>query len=613
MASVDYRQLAGQILDKVGGEANIASMTHCATRLRLKLKDEKLADKAGIERLPGVITVMPAGGQYQIVIGNNVPILYEEMTKITKVSEGGDAGKSQGNIFNGFVEMISAIFNPFLWTLAGAALVKAFVGLAGQFKWLDPAGNTYAVLNAAGDAVLKFLPVLLAMTAAKRFRANPYTSVVIAGGLMYLELTAWTGLKGSPTDFFGIPIPVVSYVGSVIPIIVAVWVQGYIERFLNKRLPSVIRNFTTPLVVVLVMVPLVILTIGPVTTWVGKAISGGIMAVWQMAPWLAGALMGGFWQVFVIFGIHWSFVPVMMIDLADHGYSLITGAILAPVMAQAAAALAVFFRTKNLKLKEVAAPGVVSGFLAGITEPIIYGVTLPLKKPFIFGCIGGAVGGGIAAAGGSAMSGFAIPSVLSIPLYLNQGSFAMQLIGTGVGSLLAFGLTLTLGFKDVPNEVDTPVAAAPGTTLTVAAPVSGKVVALGKIEDKVFASAAMGNGLGIVPSDGSIYAPISGTLVATMATGHAFGIKSDEGVEVLVHVGIDTLQLEGKGFTSHVEKGQRVKQGDLLVVVDLESIKAAGYDTTTIVVVTNTAKLAGVAPSTTASVKHGEPAIVVTI
>lgn len=291
------------------------------------------------------------------------------------------------------------------------------------------------MLNASGDAVLKFLPVLLALTAAKRFKANQFTAVVLAGALMYLEITAWTGLKTSPTDFFSIPVPVVSYVGSVIPIIVAVWVQGHLERFLDKHLPSVIRNFTTPLLTLLVMVPLVILTIGPATTYAGQGVSWVIMTIWKFAPWLAGALMGGFWQVFVIFGMHWAFIPVMMVDLANQGFSPLSGALLAPVLAQAAAATAVFFRSKSAKRRELAGPGAISGFLAGITEPIIYGVNLPLKRPFIFGCVGGAIGGAIGAQAGSAMTGFAMPSVLAIPAYLPAGpitasSFTWQMIGT---------------------------------------------------------------------------------------------------------------------------------------------------------------------------------------
>ncbi len=621
MPSVDYRTLAGDILQEVGGESNIASLAHCATRLRFKLKDPTKADKVAVEQLPGVITVMEAGGQFQVVIGNNVPLVFTEIGKISKlVGDDADEGAEKGNLFNRFVALISSIFLPFLWTLAGAALLKAFVGAAAQFGWLDAASGTYAVLNATGDAVLKFLPVLLAITAAKRFKANQFTAVVLAGALMYLELTAWTGLEASPSDFFGIPVIAVSYVGSVIPIIVAVWIQGHLERFLDAKLPSVIRNFTTPLVTLLIMVPLTILTVGPITTYAGKGISWVIMTIWTFAPWLAGALMGGLWQVFVIFGVHWAFVPVILNDLSLQGYSLITGALLAPVLAQAGAALAVFFRSKSAKRRSLAGPASFSGFLAGITEPVIYGVNLPLKRPFIFGCVGGAIGGAIGAQAGSAMSGFALPSILSIPAYLPAGpitsaSFVWQMIGTGLAILIAFVLTFLFGVKDAPDTEmasSDPIAevAAIGA-IEVSAPVNGQLVALSSINDKVFAAGALGNGLGIVPSAGEVYAPLGGTVVSAFPTGHAFGIKSAEGVEALVHIGIDTVQLAGKGFSPAVTQGQQVAAGDLLATVDLEVIKAAGFDPTTVLVITNTAEFAAVLPAENRRVTHGDTAIVI--
>jgi len=615
MPSLDYRSLAGDILAKVGGETNVGSVAHCATRLRFTLKDAGKADKAAVEKLPGVIAVMEAGGQFQVVIGNNVPLLYAELGRISQLTGDSDSGEAEkGNVFNRFVALISSIFLPFLWTLAGAALLKAFVGAAAYVGWLDATSSTYAVLNATGDAVLKFLPVLLAITAAKRFRANQFTSVVLAGALMYLEITAWTGLEASPSEFFGLPIVTVSYVGSVIPIIVAVWLQGYVERWLNKVLPAVVRNFGTPLITLLVMVPVTIFTVGPATTYLGKGLSWVIMTIWAYVPWLAGALMGGLWQVFVIFGVHWAFVPIIMVDLQNQGYSVISGAMLAPVLAQAGAATAVFFRSKSAKRRELAGPGAVSGFLAGITEPIIYGVNLPLKRPFIFGCVGGAIGGAIGAQAGSAMSGFALPSMLAIPTYLPQGpitydSFLWQMVGTGLAVVIAFVLTFLFGVKDSPDEAEATAVVSGASEL--GAPMSGELIGLSQVKDKVFASGALGKGVAVVPTSGEVYAPVAGTVVSAFPTGHAFGIKTDDGVEVLVHIGIDTVALNGKGFTSTVTQGQKVATGDLLASVDLELVKAAGYDPTTVMVITNSAKFAAVLPAEGHSVAHGQTAIVV--
>jgi beta-glucoside PTS system EIICBA component len=639
MATVDYRSLAGDILQGVGGEMNIASATHCATRLRLKLRDDSKADQTAIEKLPGVITVMKAGGQFQVVIGNNVPTVYAELGKITKLT-GDDAGASaepvqHGNLFNRFIDLISSIFSPVIWPLAAAGLLKAFLSMATQFGWLDPASQTNMILAATADALFYFLPIFLAVTAAKRFKTNQFTSMAIAGALVYPTIVALAG-QPEPVNFAGIPMVMMNYTSSVLPIIVAVWLQSYLERFLARVLPSAIRNFTTPLLTLLIMVPLVLLTVGPVTTFAAQGLSSGINAAFTYAPWLAGGIMGGFWQVFVLFGLHWGLVPGMLNEIATQGYSLLMGPLLAAVLGQAAATLAVMFRTRNKARRTVAGPAALSGFLAGITEPAIYGVNLPLKKPFYFGIAGGVVGGAIAAAGGSGATSFVFPSLLGLPAFSQVGSFGLQLLGTGAAILIAFSLTFFFGPREeaasdagtsVPESpAETQAAAAPvqasapaGTmavstgTVNVLAPVAGQAVALADVQDKVFASGAMGKGLGIIPADGRIYAPISGSIKAAMKTGHAFGIKSEDGVEVLVHIGIDTVQLQGRGFESAVTRGQQVRAGDLLAVVDLNVVREAGYDTTTLVMVTNTAQLGSVDPVTGGTFAQGDTAIAVRV
>ncbi|WP_104044187.1 beta-glucoside-specific PTS transporter subunit IIABC [Arthrobacter sp. ZGTC412] len=644
MPSVDYRSLAGDILQGVGGEKNIASATHCATRLRLKLRDDAKADTAAIEKLPGVITVMKAGGQYQVVIGNNVPTVYAELGKITKLT-GDDAGANDepvahGNLFNRFIDLISSIFSPVIWPLAAAGLLKAFLSMATQFGWLDPASQTNVILAATADALFYFLPIFLAVTAAKRFKTNQFTSMAIAGALVYPSIVALSA-QAEPVNFAGIPMVMMNYTSSVLPIIVAVWLQGYLERCLTRVLPSAIRNFTTPLLTLLVMVPLVLLTVGPITTFAAQGLSAGINAAFTFAPWLAGGIMGGFWQVFVLFGLHWGLVPGMLNEIATQGYSLLLGPLLAAVLGQAGATLAVMFRTRNKARRTVAGPAALSGFLAGITEPAIYGVNLPLKKPFYFGIAGGVIGGAIASAGGSGATAFVFPSLLGLPAFSTVGNFGLQLLGTGTAVAIAFLLTFFFGPREeaaaeasdagtsVPETAaDTPAAAAPVPasstsatatstavtgTVDVLAPVAGQAVALADVQDKVFASGAMGKGLGIIPADGRIYSPISGSIKAAMKTGHAFGIKSDDGVEVLVHIGIDTVQLQGRGFESAVSRGQQVRAGDLLAVVDLDVVTEAGYDTTTLVMVTNTAQLADVNPVAGGTLAQGDTAITVQV
>lgn len=632
MAIVDYRSLAGDIVAGVGGESNIASATHCATRLRLKLRDEAKADTATVEKLPGVITVMKAGGQYQVVIGDNVPTVYAELGRITKVTDDTNAEAEtapQGNLFNRFIDLISSIFSPVIWPLAAAGLLKAFLSLATQLGWLAPESQTNVILAATADALFYFLPVFLAVTAAKRFKANQFTSMAIGATLVYPSIVALAA-AGEPVSFAGLPVVMMNYTSSVLPIIVAVWLQGYLERFLARVLPSAIRNFTTPLLTLLVMVPLVLMTVGPVTTFAAQGLSAGINAAFTYVPWLAGGIMGGFWQVFVLFGLHWGLVPGMLSEMSTQGYSLMMGPLLAAVLSQAGATLAVMCRTRNKARRAVAGPAALSGFLAGITEPAIYGVNLPLKKPFYFGIAGGVVGGAIAAAGGSGANSFVFPSLLGLPAFSTVGNFGLQLLGTGLAVAIAFSLTFFFGPRELEAGDDAatplpgaaaepqtaaspvPVQAAAGTApantdgiVELLAPVSGQAVALAEVQDKVFSSGAMGKGLGIIPADGRICSPITGTIKAAMKTGHAFGIKSDDGVEVLVHIGIDTVQLQGRGFEAAVSRGDQVRAGDLLAVVDLDVVAEAGYDTTTLVMVTNTAQLGSVTPVDSASLPGG--------
>ncbi|MGB3954416.1 MAG: beta-glucoside-specific PTS transporter subunit IIABC [Brooklawnia sp.] len=627
MGSVDYKALAPQIVEKVGGEANINQVAHCATRLRFTLKDDSKADKAAVEKLPGVITVVPSGGQFQVVIGNNVPALYEEITRITKLGEQASEsveGGAKGNLLNRFIELISSIFLPVLWPLAGAGLLKAFLAMFTNFGLLDAATSTYTILNAAADAIFYFLPIFLAVNAAKRFKTNIFTSMAIAAALVYPSIVALTEATEAVT-FFGLPVVPMNYTSSVVPIIIAVWLQGFLERFLNRVLPHWLRNFTTPLLVILVMVPLVLLTVGPVTTFAARGISTGITTVFMLAPWLGGALLGGLWQVLVLFGLHWGIVPIMLNDITLQGYSVLSGPLLAAVLAQAAATLAVMFRTRNAKRREVAGPSALSGFVAGITEPAIYGVNLPLKIPFYFGLAGGAIGGAIASAGGSAANGFVFPSLLALPAYMNVGDFTLQLIGTGIAIAIGFVGTLFFAPREHPEAEPADAQSAPSAASTDAAagaasgvvgliaPVAGTALPLAEVPDKVFASGAMGRGVAIKPTDGTVVAPIDGRVVVTMESGHAFGIKSDDGVEVLVHIGIDTVQLKGHGFSPRVAKGDAVRAGDVLCEVDLAAVEAAGYDTTTVMIVTNSGQLTDVAPVTSGLVAAGASAASVTL
>lgn len=615
--AVNFTTLGDDIVAAVGGLANIKNARHCATRLRLQLRDDAKADTDQVKALDGVLTVVQAGGQYQVVIGNDVPFVH---ARIADLLEGGGAveeGEDNSNksLLNRFIDLVTGVFHPILWPLAGAGLFKAFVSMFVTFGWLSAESTEYVVLNAASDALIYFLPLLLAISAAKRFKTNQFTSMAIAGALVYPSIVALSEGTGSLT-FFGIPLVVMSYTSSVIPIIVGVWVQGHLERLLIRTLPSAIRNFMTPLLSMLLMVPLILLTIGPATTILANGIADGITWLFQVAPWLAGGIMGGLWQVFVLFGLHWGLVPIMVQQLAG-GFSIITGPLAGAVLAQAAATLAVLIRTKDAATKELAGPSALSGFLAGITEPGIYGVNLPRKLPFYFGVAGGAIGGVLAGISGAGTTSFVFPSVIALPAYLSTPNLPLFFIGLALSVGISFVLTLFWGVKDdkAPAVDDAPDAAAPvraDTELLVLAPMEGELIPLGQVADPVFASGAMGTGVAVEPTSGTVYAPVSGTVIVTMDSGHAYGIRTDDGVEVLVHVGLDTVNLKGQGFTANVVTGDRVTAGDVLAVVDLASVKAAGYATTTVLVITNTAAQAEVLPASASAVSHHDTALVVT-
>ena len=619
-----YEQTADDVLRGVGGAANVASVTHCATRLRFALKDRAKADKAAVEGTRGVITVVEAGGQFQVVVGNTVGKVYEALASRPGVTVG--EGGGQGGFLAKAIDLVTSIFTPFLWVLAGTGLLKALLAVAVKISPDITGTSTYAILFAASDAVFQFLPVLLAVTAAKKFKANQFTSIAIAGALIYsatiavipgaegatVTLQAFAAAGGELT-FLGIPVVMISYLSAVIPTILAIYAQAKLEHGLERVLPEVVRNFLTPLVVVAVIVPLTFLVIGPVSDWIGKGLSNGVNSLWDVSPLIGGAILGALWQVLVIFGVHWGLVPVMLQDLSSQGYTLLTGPLFAAVLAQAAATFAVFLKTRNRELKEVAGPAAVSGFLAGITEPAIYGVTLRLKKPFVYGVIGGAIGGGVAAAGGSAAEGFVVPGAITLSSTLNIGNFALQLVGTGLAMVIAFVLTLVLGFKDLPatahaadEDALDPVKAGevPSEALAVGAPVAGQVVPLSAVPDKVFSSGAMGQGLAVVPTEGKAYAPVAGTVIATMP--HAYGIKTDGGLEVLVHIGIDTVQLDGAHFSPRVAKGDRVEAGQPLAEFDIEGIRQSGFNPMTVMIVTDPGTYSVVVPEATEDVRPND-------
>lgn len=611
--------LAQAILDQVGGPANVTSLTSCFTRLRFGLKDPAKARRSDLEQLDGVISVVTAGGQLQVVIGNDVVQVREQVEALLprQAVEEAAPAPATGNLFDRFVNLISAIFQPILWVLAGTGLLKAFIMLASTFGWLAPTSSTYVILSASADALFYFLPMFLAITAAKRFGANQFVSLTLAGGLLYPSIIGLVSAE-APVTFFGIPVVMATYTSSVIPIVVIVWVQSHAEKWLKKVLPGMVANFLSPALIVLILFPLSLMTIGPLTTYLSQAITNAVGWIYTVSPVAAGFVIGGLAQFLVAFGLHWAMIAVIINEFGTSGQSFTILPFYAGVTAQTGAVLAVFLRTRNAKLKQVAGPAALSGLLSGISEPAVYGVNLPLRRPFIIGLASAAVGGAVIAASGVVSHAFAVPSLISMPAALGSGNFTVFVIGVVGALVLAFILTYLFGVKE-PSAglpVTSSVAAAPAVaaaavrTSTILAPMAGSTRALSEVSDHVFASGSMGKGIALLPADGQVFAPVDGVVIACLP--HAYGIRTDDGIEVLVHVGVDTVKLEGEYFQPAVQAGDRVSAGDAIGAVDLQAVTAAGYDPTTVVVVTNSSMLSGVEPASPADVNPGDVLLEVT-
>lgn len=591
--AIDYRKTASELVKELGGNENITNVTHCATRLRFILKDESIVDKDKVAKIAGVITTVQAGGQFQVVIGNHVKDAYGFVMQLVTIDENAkQAGGQKAGVFSRIVDVISAIFAPFLYTLAACGILQGILGVLVAMHAIDTTGGTYQILNFVSWTAFTFLPVMIAVTASKKFNVNTFIAVVIACALVSPDYIAMVN-AGEAVRFLGMPVQLLSYTSSVIPIILAIWAASYVERFFEKHLPLVVRNLFTPMFTIAIMVPLTLLAFGPVGNTIGGAIGGIYNTLYALSPIVAGIVVGGLWEVLVIFGVHWGITPVTVGNYAALGYDTFTGLQAAAVFSQAGAALGVFLKTKDKEMKGVSASAALTG-LFGITEPAIYGVNLRLKKPMICGCIAGAVGGAIGGAFNAVSWSYNMPGIATLPAYFKAGHMT-QFIGLVISIVVAFVLgavlTFIVGFKEeaaveeVSTEKDTEIV-----TAEFASPVTGMVIPVKNVKDEAFASEAMGKGVGIQAEEGKVYAPFDGTVEVMFPTGHAVGLSDKNGNEVLIHIGIDTVALNGKGFTAHVQNGDAVKKGDLLVEFDKEEIEKAGYDSTVIYILTDVEK-----------------------
>lgn len=636
-----YNDLARDIIKNVGGKENINGLTHCVTRLRFKLKDESKANDDVLKNMQGIVTVMKSGGQYQVVIGNHVQDVYNDVTALIDVDNLNTSSeeKKSGKLLDKAIDVVSGIFQPILGIMAACGMVKGLNALFVAMGLYSDTSGGYMMINAIGDALFTFLPLFLGYTSAKKFGLKPMIGLVVGAIMCYPGIQAssissgkdaiFTLFQGtmfaSPIyiDFFGIPVISMDYTGTVIPVILAVYFAAKCEKLFNKFIPDLVKFFFVPMLTLLVALPVAFIVIGPIATFGSTIISEFVFAIRDFSPLLAGAIVGGTWQILVIFGMHWGFIPVYINNIMTMGYDNVMMPFFACTFATSAVVLAILFKTKDKKLKEMALPNFISGIF-GVTEPAVYGILLPLKKPFIISCIAGAIGGGFYGffnfrkfmVGG--MGIFELPAMIEPDG--SMGNLIVALSGIAITMVIAFILTMIL-YKDKEEvkeetkeeikEITTEVKNNMINKEVIDSPIKGEVIKLSNIQDDAFASGVLGSGVAIMATEGVVVAPVDGEITTLFPSLHAIGITSEKGVELLIHVGLDTVQLGGKGFKAYVKQGDKVKKGQRLLDFDIEEIEKAGYSVVTPVVITNTAEYLEVAETKSENVDRGNSLITV--
>jgi PTS system beta-glucosides-specific IIC component len=607
-----YDALARIIIQNVGGKSNVISVAHCITRLRFKLKDESKANTDVLKKTEGIVTVIQSGGQYQVVIGNHVPDVYEAVNQIGGFGTSSDSteGGPKQKLTPGaaLIDIISGVFQPTLGVLAATGMIKGLLALFVFLGWMSDKSGTYLLLYSVADGFFHYLPIFLGFTAAKKFNVNQFTGMALGAALVYASdvlaissfepvstLFAGTSFATNVyTTFLNIPVlmPSGGYASTVIPVILAVWVASKVEGFFKKIIPDVVKTFLVPMLTLMICTPLVFIVVGPVASFLTSLIGWLTTQLYDLSPLVAGLAIGASWQVLVIFGLHWGLVPIMMANLGALGYDFALAPYFAASFAQTAVIFAILFRTKDLKLKSLCVPAGISGIF-GVTEPAIYGISLPKKKPFIISCIAGGIGGAIIGAASVKIYTFGGLGIFGIPTFINTKtnditSMVWALIAVGVAMIIAFVLTL-LTYKDdvAPSPSQVTAKTSAGKEQHIATPLKGAVKELSEVEDEAFANGLIGKGVAILPSEGKLVSPVDGEVATLFPTGHAIGIKADFGAEILIHIGMDTVKLEGKYFTKKVNQGDKVKKGQVLVEFDIAAIKNAGYSVLTPVLITN--------------------------
>ncbi|AIQ53698.1 beta-glucoside-specific PTS transporter subunit IIABC [Paenibacillus sp. FSL R7-0331] len=627
---MDKTALSKDILKLVGGEENIEQVTHCMTRLRFNLNDNKKADKAALQKTDGVMGVMINGGQFQVIIGNDVPVVYNELVKNMKgapegkvSSSSADAGdKKKKSVLSSILDFISGSFTPILPAITGAGMIKGIIALLVALGWMGSTSSTYVILSAIGDGAFYFLPIILAVSAARKLGSNMYIGAAIGAAILHPTITTLLG-AGEPVTFASLPVVAATYSSSVIPIIIAVWLASYVEKAVDKVTHASLKLIIVPTVTLLVIVPLTLIAVGPIGVIVGNGLTDGISWLFDNTGLFAGLLLGGTMSLLIITGMHYALIPIMIGSIATLGYDYMIPIMMVANFAQAGATFGVYLKTKNSKLKPLALSTSVTAMM-GITEPAMYGVNMRFKKPFIAALIGGA-------AGGAFLSLFKVKAYVigglaglsGIPMVLGA-TFVYSLIGFAIGIVVAAVATYIMGFEDEPEAAAAAASAATASvnsaviadaleaeaalkvTEDIYSPITGEVKPLSEVNDPAFSEEIMGKGFAIQPSEGRVVSPVNGTVFSLSKSGHAIGLVSDNGAEMLIHIGIDTVKLKGLHFSPKVTAGTKVSVGDLLMEFDRAEIEKAGYSTITPVIITNIAEYSSIKPGGRTAVKEQE-------
>lgn len=606
--SMDYESVAKKILQRVGGAENVTGLVHCMTRLRFNLKDESIVDDEAVKKTKGVMGVMKKGGQYQIIIGNDVGYVYEELNKLGKFSNQVPKKKENStekkNILTMLMDTISGIMTPVIPAIIGAAMIKVLLTLLPMIGVLNTSGDTYQLLTVIGDGAFFFMPVLIAVSASKKFGTNVYYAASIALIMLhpnFISMMTTAHDANETIRFLGlIPVTYATYSYSVIPIILAVWSLKYVEKFVDKITPVITKNFLKPMLVVLIEAPIALIILGPLGAICGNVLSDVVYFIHDKLGFIAVGLVAGIHPFVVMAGMHHAFTPVKLGMIATTGYeNFICIGELCSNMAQGAASLAVAIKSKNKDFKQIAGSSAFSALLAGITEPALYGVTLRLKRPMLGACIGAVAGGLFGGFFQLKCFGIATPAIVTIVQYVEESrpmSLLIAALTILITVIVAFIATMLIGFEDVVDEDDEEeyfeeVKEEPeltdGEEITVLNPLAGEIVSLNQVKDATFSQEILGKGVAVVPAEGVVYAPFDGKVDMMFETGHAVGLTSDKGVELLIHVGIDTVNLKGQYFHPMKKTGDEVKKGDVLLTFEKEKIEQE-YDLMTPVIISNT-------------------------